>query len=74
MKVMETAKANYDGGRPDLVIAELAPILYNEAGVAGKEPLSRPKSILEGLQVLQVDLSHSPCPLNSSPTLIHIQS
>ena len=54
VKVMETAKAHFECGRADLVVAELRPLLLDEAGVAGKGPLSRPKSILEGLQVLQV--------------------
>ncbi len=69
VKVMEAAKAHYEGGRADLVIAELAPLLLSEAGAAGKGPLSKPKTILEGLQVLQVGLSHLPSLRSSSATL-----
>lgn len=61
VKVMETAKAHFESGRADLVVAELGPLLLDEAGVAGKGPLSRPKSILEGLQVLQVSPSQLLC-------------
>ena len=66
---MEAARVHCEGGRADLVITELAPLLLDEDGVAGKGPLSKPKSILEGLQVLQVGLFHMPCMQNSSPTL-----
>ena len=61
VKVMEAAKAHFESGRADLVIAELAPLLLEEAGAPSKGPLSKPKSILEGLQVLQVGLSRMPC-------------
>ena len=56
MNVMEAAKAHFETGRADLVVAELVPLLLQEAGAPSKGLLSKPKSILEGLQVLQVGL------------------
>ena len=55
-KVMESATAHFENGRADLVVAELEPLLLDEAGVAGQGPLSKTNSTLQGLQVLQVSL------------------
>ena len=54
--MLDSAKTNLEGGRADQVIAELAPILLEEAGSASHGPLSSRQSILEGLQLLQVSL------------------
>ena len=52
---MESAKVHFENGRADLVVAELAPLLLDEAGVAGQGP-AKTNSTLQGLQVLQVSL------------------
>ena len=57
MKVLEVAKVHLEDGRPDLVVAELPPLLLDEDSIAGKGAFSRPKSALEGLQVLQVGVT-----------------
>ena len=54
--MLDSAKTNLEGGRADQVIAELAPILLEEAGSASHGPLSSRQSILEGLQLLQVSM------------------
>lgn len=56
LKAMESATAHFENGRADLVVAELEPLLLDEAGVAGQGPLSKTNSTLQGLQVLQVSL------------------
>ena len=53
-QVLDSAKTSLEAGRADQVIAELAPILLEEAGSASHGPLSSRQSILEGLQLLQV--------------------
>lgn len=61
MKVLEAGKVHCEDGRADLVVAELAPLLFDEGSFAGKGAFSRPKSALEGLQVLQVGLALLRC-------------
>lgn len=53
MQVLESAKAHLAGGRADQVIAELGPMLLNEASVLGPGAFTTKQSILEGLQLLQ---------------------
>lgn len=54
MQILESAKAHLEAGRADQVIAELAPLLLDEAGAAGSVIMSNKQCILEGLQLLQV--------------------
>ena len=53
MQVLESAKAHLEGGRADRVIAELGPMLLNEASVPGHGAFTTKQCILEGLQLLQ---------------------
>ena len=61
MQVLESAKAHLEGGRADSVIAELGPVLLNEASVQGHGAFTTKQCILEGLQLLQAGpLLHMP--------------
>ena len=53
MQILESAKAHLKGGRADAVIAELGPILVDEASVQGRGAFTTKQCILEGLQLLQ---------------------